>query len=99
MQTVRRLGADGWLGIGWPREYGGQGRTPVEQFIFFDEAARARVMLPTLTLKPVAQALMEHGTAAPKARFLPTIPRGECHFPIGYTQPSSGTHPGSLRTP
>src|SRR5437870_793744 len=40
MQTVRRLGADGWLGIGWPREYGGQGRTPIEQFIFFDEAAR-----------------------------------------------------------
>ena len=54
LQTVRRLGADGWLGIGWPREYGGQGRTPIEQFIFFDEAARAGIMLPTLTINAVA---------------------------------------------
>ncbi|NEE10775.1 acyl-CoA dehydrogenase, partial [Streptomyces sp. SID7499] len=37
--TVRRLGADGWLGVGWPKEYGGRGLTPMEQFIFFDEAA------------------------------------------------------------
>src|SRR5438132_247333 len=98
MQTVRRLGADGWLGIGWPREYGGQGRTPIEQFIFFDEAARAGIMLPTLTINAVAQAIMEHGTAAQKARFLPAILRGECHFAIGYTEPSSGTDLASLRT-
>ncbi len=38
---VRQLGADGWLGIGWPTEYGGQGRSAVEQFIFFDEVRRA----------------------------------------------------------
>ena len=53
MQAVRKLGADGWLGIGWPTEYGGQGRSPIEQFIFFDEAARAGVMLPTLTINAV----------------------------------------------
>src|SRR2546427_5122844 len=52
MQTVRRLGADGWLGIGWPREYGGQGRTPVEPVLFFVAAARARVMLPPPPLNP-----------------------------------------------
>src|SRR5256712_8666480 len=98
MQTVRRLGADGWLGIGWPREYGGEARTPIEQFIFFDEAARAGIMLPTLTINAVAQAIMEHGTAAQKARFLPAILRGECHFAIGYTEPSSGTDLASLRT-
>ena len=98
LQTVRRLGADGWLGIGWPREYGGQGRTPIEQFIFFDEAARAGIMLPTLTINAVAQAIMEHGTAAQKARFLPAILRGECHFAIGYTEASSGTDLASLRT-
>src|SRR5215510_14503064 len=54
MQTVRRLGADGWLGVGWPVEYGGQGRSPIEQFIFFDEASRAGVLLPTLTINAVA---------------------------------------------
>ncbi|TMB19101.1 MAG: acyl-CoA dehydrogenase [Deltaproteobacteria bacterium] len=98
LKTVRQLGADGWLGIGWPREYGGQGRTPIEQFIFFDEAARAGIMLPTLTINAVAPAIMEHGTAAQKARFLPAILRGECHFAIGYTEPSSGTDLASLRT-
>src|SRR2546422_2983643 len=99
MQTVRRLGADGWLGIGWPREYGGQGRTPIEQFIFFDEAARAGVMLPTLTINAVAPAIMEHGAAAQKARFLPPILRGEGHFPIGYTAPASGTGLAPPRPP
>ena len=40
--VVQRMGADGWLGIGWPKEYGGQGRSQIEQFIFFDESMRAR---------------------------------------------------------
>jgi alkylation response protein AidB-like acyl-CoA dehydrogenase len=40
-RLARRMGADGWLGIGWPEEYGGQNRSPVEQLIFFDEASRA----------------------------------------------------------
>src|SRR5438093_10564000 len=55
-RTVRQLGTDGWLGIGWPREYGGQGRTPIEQFIFFDEAARAGIMLPTPTINALPAA-------------------------------------------
>jgi alkylation response protein AidB-like acyl-CoA dehydrogenase len=97
-RTVRQLGADGWLGIGWPKEYGGQGRSPVEQFIFFDEASRAGIMLPTLTINAVAPAIMEHGSPAQKAKFLPAILRGECHFAIGYTEPSSGTDLASLRT-
>jgi 3-oxocholest-4-en-26-oyl-CoA dehydrogenase alpha subunit len=98
MKAVRQLGADGWLGLGWPREYGGQGRTPVEQFIFFDEASRAGVMLPMLTINAVAPAIMEHGTPAQKAKYLPAILRGEAHFAIGYTEPSSGTDLASLRT-
>ena len=40
-QALQKMGADGWLGIGWPKEYGGQGRTPIEQFIFSDEVQRA----------------------------------------------------------
>jgi alkylation response protein AidB-like acyl-CoA dehydrogenase len=96
--TVRKLGADGWLGIGWPKEYGGQGRSPIEQFIFFDEASRAGVMLPTLTINAVAPAIMQHGTEEQKAHFLPQILRGECHFAIGYTEPSAGTDLASLRT-
>jgi 3-oxocholest-4-en-26-oyl-CoA dehydrogenase alpha subunit len=97
-RTVRQLGADGWLGIGWPEEYGGQGRSPLEQFIFFDEASRAGIMLPTLTINAVAPAIMAHGSVAQKAKYLPAILRGECHFAIGYTEPSSGTDLASLRT-
>ncbi|WP_442804451.1 acyl-CoA dehydrogenase family protein, partial [Streptomyces luteogriseus] len=47
-ETIRRLGADGWLGVGWPKEYGGRGLTAMEQFIFFDEAAQAGVPLPLM---------------------------------------------------
>ena len=97
-QALKRLGADGWLGVGWPKEYGGQGRSPMEQFIFFDEASRAGVMLPTLSINAVAPALMRYGTEAQKARFLPQILRGECHFAIGYTEPSAGTDLASLQT-
>ena len=97
-RALRKLGADGWLGVGWPKEYGGQGRTPVEQFIFFDEASRAGVMLPMLSINAVAPAIMEHGTEAQKRTYLPKILRGECQFAIGYTEPSSGTDLASLRT-
>jgi alkylation response protein AidB-like acyl-CoA dehydrogenase len=97
-RVVRQLGADGWLGVGWPPEYGGQGRSAVEQFIFFDEASRAGVLLPTLTINAVAPTLMQHGTEEQKRRFLPAILRGECHFAIGYTEPSAGTDLASLRT-
>ena len=98
MQAVRKLGADGWLGIGWPTEYAGQGRSPIEQFIFFDEAARAGVMLPTLTINAVAPAIMQYGTPAQKAEYLPRILGGEVHFAIGYTEPSAGTDLASLKT-
>ena len=41
-EIVRQMGDDGWLGVGWPKEYGGQDFTPIEQYIFFDEAQRGR---------------------------------------------------------
>jgi alkylation response protein AidB-like acyl-CoA dehydrogenase len=97
-KTLRQLGADGWLGVGWPKEYGGKGLTPIDQFVFFDEASRAGVMLPMLTINAVGPAIMEHGSEAQKKKYLPAILRGECQFAIGYTEPSSGTDLASLRT-
>ena len=58
---VRQMGTDGWLGVGWPKEYGGQGRSPVEQFIFFDEATRAGAPVPLVTLNTVWPTLMTFG--------------------------------------
>jgi alkylation response protein AidB-like acyl-CoA dehydrogenase len=95
---LRRLGADGWLGIGWPVEYGGRGRPILEQFVFFDEAQRAGVPVPTIALNTVGPTLMRFGSEDQKARFLPRILTGEIDFSIGYTEPESGTDLASLRT-
>jgi alkylation response protein AidB-like acyl-CoA dehydrogenase len=92
------MGADGWLGIGWPREYGGQGRSALEQHIFFDEVQRAGFPIPLLTLNTVGPTIMRHGTDAQRARYLPPILRGELHFSIGYTEPEAGTDLASLKT-
>ena len=97
-QIVKQLGTDGWLGIGWPREFGGQGRGPVEQLIFFEEANRADVPLPLVTLNTVGPTIAQYGTAEQKQRFLPGILAGDIHFAIGYTEPGAGTDLASLTT-
>lgn len=96
--VVRRMGRDGWLGVGWPAEYGGRGLGQVEQQIFVSEAARADVPLPAVTLQTVGPTLQAHGTAGQKEFFLPKILAGEVHFAIGYTEPEAGTDLASLRT-
>ncbi len=96
--VVRRMGRDKWLGVGWPTAYGGRGFGPVEQHIFVDEAARADVPLPSVTLQTVGPTLQEFGTAEQKDYFLPRILAGEVHFAIGYTEPGAGTDLASLST-
>jgi alkylation response protein AidB-like acyl-CoA dehydrogenase len=98
MAAVRTLGADGWLGIGWPEEHGGQGRGPIEQFIFFDEVQGAGFPVPILTLNTVGPALLRFGTPEQIKSYAPAILRGECHFSIGYTEPEAGTDLASLAT-
>jgi alkylation response protein AidB-like acyl-CoA dehydrogenase len=95
---VRRMGKDGWLGIGWPEEYGGQGRTTSEQFVFFTEVQRARAPFPFVTLNTVGPMIMRHGTEEQKSYFLSGILAGEINFAIGYTEPEAGTDLASLRT-
>ncbi|PXY30623.1 acyl-CoA dehydrogenase family protein [Prauserella flavalba] len=95
---VRRMGRDGRLGVGWPVEYGGRGFGPVEQHLFVDEAARADVQLPSVTLQTVGPTLQQFGTEEQKKLFLPKILAGEVHFAIGYSEPDAGTDLASLRT-
>ena len=97
-RALRQMGRDGWLGIGWPRRYGGQERPPIEQFIFFDEVQRAGYPIPLLTLNTVGPTLIEHGSDAQRDRFLPKILSGELHFSIGYTEPQAGTDLAALKT-
>jgi alkylation response protein AidB-like acyl-CoA dehydrogenase len=96
-KVVQQMGADGWLGIGWPKEYGGRGMTPIEQFIFFDESMRAGAPVPMLTVNSVAPTIMQFGTEEQKQFFLPKILKGEIHFAIGYTEPNAGTDLASLQ--
>jgi len=96
---VRQLGKDGRMGIGWPKEYGGQDRTPIEQYIFFDLAlGYFRIPIPMLTLMTVGPALMKVGSAEQKKKFLPPILTGDIVFAIGYTEPEAGTDLFSLKT-
>lgn len=95
---VRQMGADGWLALGWPEEYGGQNRSMLEQLIFTDEAAIAGAPVPFLTLNSIAPTIMRFGTDEQKSQFLPKIAAGEIHFSIGYSEPEAGTDLASLRT-
>ncbi|MGP3956196.1 acyl-CoA dehydrogenase family protein [Nonomuraea sp. 3N208] len=98
MEHCRRLGRDGKLGLGWPKQYGGSGYGPLEQQIFANEIARAGVPYPIITVQTVGPTLMQYGTQEQKELFLPRILAGECHFAIGYSEPEAGTDLASLRT-
>lgn len=97
-RIVKQMGADGWMGVGWPVEYGGRGLGEVEQQIFANEAARSDVHLPAVTLQTVGPCLMSYGTDLQKERFLGDILTGDVHFAIGYSEPDAGTDLASLRT-
>ncbi|WP_231482643.1 acyl-CoA dehydrogenase [Nocardioides sp. URHA0020] len=97
-RVVRQMGDDGWMGIGWPKEYGGQGLGEIEQTIFANEAQRADVHLPAVTLQTVGPTLIRYGTEKQKDLFLKRILAGDVHFAIGYSEPDAGTDLASLRT-
>ncbi len=97
-ETVRTMGKDGWLGIGWPTEFGGQGRPATDQFIFFDETRRAGAPFPFVTVNTVGPTMMNFASQEMKDRFLPKILSGEVNFAIGYSEPGAGTDLASLQT-
>jgi hypothetical protein len=96
--VIRRMGQDGWLGVGWPKQYGGQGFGAIEQSIWFDEVRRANAPMPFVTLNTVGPALMAEGTDEQKKKFLPAILAGEIQFAIGYSEPDAGTDLAALKT-
>ena len=97
-KAMQQMGQDGLLGVGWPIEHGGQGRTPIEQFIFADEIQTAGFPLPFLTLNTVGPTLRQFANEEQKREFLPRILAGELFFAIGYSEPGAGTDLASLQT-
>jgi len=94
----KQMCSDGWAGIGWPKEWGGQGRTAIEQFVFFDESMRSGAPVPMLSINTVGPTIMAYGSEWQKQEFLPKILSGDLHFCIGYSEPGAGTDLASLKT-
>ena len=94
----KQMCADGWAGIGWPKEWGGQGKSAIEQFVFFDESMRSGAPVPMLSINTVGPTIMAFGTQWQKEFFLPKILAGDIHFCIGYSEPGAGTDLASLKT-
>lgn len=95
---LRKLGETGWLGIGWPTEYGGQGRSMMDQVVFYEELEKDHVYYGDLTITSLAMALIRIGSEDQKKEFLPKILHGELSICLGYTEPGAGSDLASLKT-
>jgi alkylation response protein AidB-like acyl-CoA dehydrogenase len=88
----------GWWGLAWPPEYGGLGRSAIEQWIFVDELEGAGAPMLPLTVTSVAPTIMRVGSEAQKRAWLPGIQQAEVEFALGYSEPEAGTDLAALRT-
>ena len=88
----------GWWGLAWPEEYGGLGKTAIEQWIFIDEIESAGAPMLPLTATSVAPTIMRIGSEAQKKEWLPRIQAGEIEFALGYSEAEAGTDLASLQT-
>src|SRR5882757_10640719 len=96
----RRLGARGWIGMTWPRRYGGGERSTLERYVVTEEllVAGAPVTAHWTADRQSGPLLLRFGTEAQRQRFLPAICRGESYFCIGMSEPDSGSDLASIRS-
>ena len=96
----RKVGARGWIGIAWPKQYGGHERSALERYVVMEEmlAAGAPVAAHWIADRQSGPTLLRFGTEEQRQRFLPRIARGELAFAIGMSEPDSGSDLASLRT-
>lgn len=97
-KAMRKLGADGWIGLSWPKELGGKELTAIEQYIFTEEIMRTGFPYPFLTTEAIGPVLNEFATDSIKEAVVKPILRGEVVIAIGYSEPSAGTDLASLTT-
>lgn len=95
---LRALKDRGWWGLAWPEDYGGLGKTAVEQWIFIDEIESAGAPMLPLTVTSVAPTIMRVGSEDQKRAWLPRIQDGEIEFALGYSEAEAGTDLASLTT-
>jgi alkylation response protein AidB-like acyl-CoA dehydrogenase len=90
------IGKTGWIGLGWPKQFGGQGRSPLEQIAFMETMERFET--PRIGAAIQANALMMFGTREQQQTYLPEILRGEAMHGMGYSEPQAGSDLAALRT-
>lgn len=100
LEFSRKLGQRGWLGMTWPKKYGGHERSSMERYVVTEEllAAGAPVSAHWIADRQSGPMLLKVGTEEQKLDILPRIAAGECHFAIGMSEPDSGSDLASLRT-
>lgn len=96
----QKLGKRGWLGLTWPRRYGGQERSLLERFVVTEEllAAGAPVAAHWVADRQSGPLLLRYGTEEQRQKFLPAIARGECYFGIGMSEPNAGSDLAGIQT-
>jgi alkylation response protein AidB-like acyl-CoA dehydrogenase len=96
----RKLGEAGFIGMTWPKTYGGHERTALERYVVLEEslAAGAPTSAHWVADRQSGPLLLRFGTEAQRQRFLPRIARGELAFAIGMSEPDSGSDLASIRT-
>jgi len=96
----RKLGQRGWIGMTWPKRYGGGGRTFFERYVVTEEllAAGAPVSAHWIADRQSGPLLLRFGSEEQCSRYLPRIARGECYFSIGMSEPNAGSDLASVRT-
>ncbi len=96
-QFIVKLREHGWWGLPWPAEYGGLGRSAIDQWIFVDELEGAGAPMLPLTVTSVAPTIMRVGSEQQKQYWLPKIKNAEIEFALGYSEPDAGTDLAALR--
>ena len=97
-KALKIMGQDGWIGLSWPKEFGGKEFTPIEQYIFVEEIMRTGFPFPFLTTESVGPMIAQYGSDWAKETIAKSILRGETIFAIGYSEPNAGTDLASLKT-
>ncbi|MFB9269632.1 acyl-CoA dehydrogenase family protein [Bradyrhizobium erythrophlei] len=95
-EFARDVGKTGWIGLGWPKQFDGQARSPLEQIAFMETMERGEA--PRIGAAIQANALMMFGTPEQQRLYLPEILRGEAMHGMGYSEPQAGSDLAALRT-
>jgi hypothetical protein len=96
----RKMGSRGWIGMTWPKKYGGHGCSTIERYVVTEEmlAAGAPVSAHWIADRQTGPLLLKFGTESQKQFFLPKIAKGECYFSIGLSEPNAGSDLAAIQS-